>query len=95
MHVGLADRKWVHVVSFEITEAMVDEAVCGFVRAHSIKHVLDGRVLLKTPVVFGDGRCIFMLPRFPKVRVSLLGCGMRKCESQHTTREDVLSRAPR
>ena len=62
MHVGLTDRKWVHVSSLEIAEAMVDETVCGFVRAHSIKDVLDGRVLLKTPIVFGDGRRVLMLP---------------------------------
>jgi hypothetical protein len=62
MHIGLADRKWVHVGIFEITEAMVDETVCGFVRAHSIKDVLDSRVRLKTPIVFGDGRRILVLP---------------------------------
>lgn len=58
MHVGLADRKWIHVCVLEITKTMVDEAVCSFVRAHSIQDVLDGCVLLKTPVVLGDGRRI-------------------------------------
>lgn len=58
MHVGLADRKWIHVCVLEVTEAMVDEAVCGFVRAHGIQNILDGRVLLKTPIILGDGRRI-------------------------------------
>ena len=31
MHVGFADRKWVHVSVLEITEAVVHEAVCAFV----------------------------------------------------------------
>ena len=58
MHVGLADRKWIHVCVLEGTETMVDEAVSGFVRAHGIQNVLDGHVLLKTPIVLGDGRRI-------------------------------------
>lgn len=58
MHVGLANRKRVHVRVLEVTETMVDEAVCGFVRAHDIQNVFDGCVLLKTPIVLGDGRRI-------------------------------------
>ena len=62
MHVGLADRKWVHVCVFEVTETMVDEAVCSFVRAHGIQNIPDGRICVKTPIVFGDRRRIQTLP---------------------------------
>ena len=62
VHIGLAHRKWVNIGGFKITKAMIDETVCGFIRAHSVKNVLDGRVLRKTPIVFGDGRRLLMLP---------------------------------
>jgi hypothetical protein len=58
MHVRLANREWVDVIGFEVAKTVVDETVCGFVRAYGVEHVLDRRVFRKTPVVLGDrGRC--------------------------------------
>jgi hypothetical protein len=62
VHVRLANRKWVNIIRLEVTETVIDETVCGFVRAHGIKDVLYHRVFRKTPVVFGDRRCGHLLP---------------------------------
>ena len=62
MHVGLANRERINVIRFEVTKTVVDEAVCGFIRAHRVKDVLDRRVFRKTPVVLSDGRCCHLFP---------------------------------
>src|SRR6266849_1352849 len=66
MHVGLANRKWVNVIRFEVTKTVVDETVCAFIRAHGVKDVLDRRVFRKTPVVLGDGGCCHLFPVCPR-----------------------------
>lgn len=46
----------------QVGQTMIDKSVGRFVSSHGLDYVEKGRIMGKTPIVDGDGRCWLVLP---------------------------------